>query len=96
MPVEKRRQRPAILGRQSFPQSLALDRFFHQESVHQHQAVLQQLQRKRDNLLLLAAVGRQFTLPAVAEKIVRIPLKWGNLVGCPVASCQSISAMVVW
>jgi hypothetical protein len=73
--VKQRRQGPEVLGAETFPQPLLLDRPLDQDRVDEHQAVLQQLQRQRHDLLLFAAVGGQLALAAIADEVIgRVPV----------------------
>jgi hypothetical protein len=74
MPLEQWGQRPEVLGAEAFPQTLPLDGPLQQHRVDEHQTVLQQLQRQRDDLLLFAAVSGQLALTAIAQKVIgRVP-----------------------
>ena len=63
--MKQRRQRPKIFGTKALLQALSLNRPLDQNRVDEQQAVLQQLQRQRNDLLLFAAIGGQFALTAI-------------------------------
>jgi hypothetical protein len=69
--VEQRSQRATVLLAQLLQQLVLGDGVLHQEGVNQHQTVLQQLEGERGNFLLLAPIGGENALAAIAEKVVR-------------------------
>ena len=65
MGVEQRCQSTPVFRIQPLPQTVLLQRPLHEDGVDQHQTVLQKLQGKQGDLLLLPAVGGQFAAPAI-------------------------------
>ena len=69
--IEERRQRASVGLAEPCQQLVVRDGPFDEERVNEHQAVLQELETQRGDLLLGTAVGGKDPLPAVAEEVVR-------------------------
>ncbi len=49
---------------------MLLQGLFHQHRIDEHEAVLQELEGERRDLLLLPLIGGKDALPAITEKVI--------------------------
>src|SRR5262249_44491500 len=70
MRIEQGGERPTVLSTQLVTQLVLRNGVFDQDSMNQHQAVLQQLEAEGRDLLLLATIGGKEPLAAIADEVV--------------------------
>jgi hypothetical protein len=68
--IEERAESAVVGSREVREQLMLLQGLFHQQRIDEHEAVLQELEGERRDLLLLPLIGSKDALSAVTEKVI--------------------------